>query len=47
MITCQKFSEKRYIRVLGDNIFIPKELKNLNNLSHITVKDFKMFFNNV
>ena len=43
-ITCQTFSKKRYIRVLGDNVFIPKELKKLNNLSHITVKEFKKTF---
>ena len=45
LITCQKFSEKRYIRVLGDDAFIPKEFSNIENLSHITVEEFKKFFN--
>jgi len=45
LITCQKFSEKRYIIVLGDDAFIPKEFSNIENLSHITVEEFKKFFN--
>lgn len=45
VITCQKFSEKRYIRVLGDNPFIPSEFSKLHNLSHITVEEFKKSFN--
>ena len=44
-ITCQKFSEKRYIRVLGENAFIPKEFVNIPNLEHITIEEFKKFFN--
>lgn len=44
-ITCQKFSQKRYIRVLGDNVFIPKEFSNIDNLSHISVEEFKKIFN--
>ena len=44
-ITCQKFSQKRYIRVLGDNAFIPKEFSNIDNLSHITLEEFKKSFN--
>ena len=45
--TCQKFSKKRYIRVIGDNAFIPKEFSRLDNLSHITVEEFKKTFNNL
>ena len=44
-ITCQKFSEKRYIRVLGGNAFIPKEFSKIDNLSHITIEEFKKSFN--
>ena len=45
LITCQKFSEKRYIRVVEeDNPFIPKEFSKLDNLSHITVEEFKKSF---
>jgi hypothetical protein len=43
-ITIQKFPKKRYIRVLGEDIFIPKELKKLPNLTHISVEDFKKSF---
>ena len=43
--TCQKFDKKRYIRVLGDNLFIPKEFSKLHNLTHITVEEFKNTFN--
>ena len=45
VITCQKFHQKRYIRVLGENPFIPKEFANINNLSHITIEEFKKIFN--
>ena len=44
MITCQKFPQKRYIRVLGDNPFIPKEFSKIENLSHITIEEFKKSF---
>lgn len=44
MITCQKYSEKRYIRVVGDNPYIPKELSKINNLTHITIEEFKKSF---
>ena len=44
IITCQKFSQKRYIRVLGDNPFIPKEFLKIENLTHITVEEFKKSF---
>ena len=44
LIVCQKNSNKRYIRVLGDNPFIPKEFSILKNLSHITVEEFKKNF---
>jgi hypothetical protein len=45
IITCQKFSKKRYIRVLGENAFIPKEFSKIDNLSHITIEEFKKSFN--
>lgn len=45
VITCQKFNKKRYIRVLGDNAFIPKEFQNIDNLTHISVEEFKKTFN--
>jgi hypothetical protein len=45
LITCQKFSQNRYIRVLGENAFIPKEFSKIDNLSHITVEEFKKSFN--
>lgn len=38
--TIKKNPEKRYIRVLGDNKFIPKEFEDLLNLTHITVEEF-------
>jgi|TARA_B110000977_G_scaffold133789_1_gene170365 hypothetical protein len=44
IITCKKFAQKRYIRVLGDNPFIPKEFLKIENLSHITTEEFKNFF---
>lgn len=44
-ITCQKFSQKRYIRVLGEHAFIPKELTRIDNLSHISIEEFKKLFN--
>ena len=40
-ITCPKFHKKRYIRVLGDNAFIPKELTKVPNLEHISLAKFK------
>jgi hypothetical protein len=43
-ITIQKFPKKRYIRVLGENVFIPSELSKLDNLTHISVEDFKKIF---
>jgi hypothetical protein len=45
LITCQKFSQNRYIRILGENAFIPKEFSKIDNLSHITVEEFKKSFN--
>ena len=45
LIVCQKNPNKRYIRVVSDNPFIPKEFSVLNNLSHITVEEFKKIFN--
>ena len=44
-ITCQKFSEKRYIRVVQEKEpYIPKEFSKLENLTHITVEEFKKTF---
>jgi hypothetical protein len=43
-ITIQKFSKKRYIRVLGNDVFVPNELSKLQNLTHITTEEFKKFF---
>jgi hypothetical protein len=40
-ITCEKFSKKKYIRVLGENVFIPKEFSKIKNLAHITVEEFE------
>ena len=40
-LTCQNFSQKRYIRVVEEDSYIPKEFSKLNNLSHITVEEFK------
>ena len=45
LITCQKFSKKRYIRVVQEDAFIPKEFSKINNLDHITVEEFKKSFN--
>jgi len=44
-ITCQKFSKKRYIRVLGEPNFIPKEFESIPNIEHISIEDFKKIFN--
>ena len=44
LITCQKFSKKRYIRVLGENGYIPQEFHDLSNMSHINIKNFKDIF---
>lgn len=45
LITCQKFDKKRYIRVLGDDAFIPKEFQKLDNISHISIEEFRKIFN--
>ena len=45
VITIQKFSKKRYIRVVEENAFIPKEFSKLQNLTHISIEDFKKTFN--
>lgn len=44
MITCQKYSQKRYIRVVKEDAFIPREFEKLNNLNHITIEEFKKSF---
>jgi hypothetical protein len=45
IITTKNFSQKRYIRVLGESGFIPKEFSNISNLSHISIEEFKKIFN--
>lgn len=45
VITCQNFSQKRYIRVLGESFFTPPELTKLENVENIHVRDFKKSFN--
>lgn len=43
--TMMKFPHIRYIRVVADkDDFIPKHLKKVNNLEHITVSDFKKYW---
>lgn len=42
--TVQKNSKTRYIRVIAENGYVPKELSKLENLKHITVEDFQNFF---
>lgn len=44
VITIQKFSKKRYIRVVEEGSFIPNEMSNLLNLKHITTAEFKQKF---
>jgi|TARA_B110000908_G_C10071128_1_gene365129 hypothetical protein len=44
-ITCNKYPEKRYIRVLGENAFIPKEFLKINNLEHVSTEEFKKSVN--
>ena len=44
MITCQNFSQKRYIRVLGESFFTPPELTKLENVDNIHIRDFKKSF---
>ena len=43
-ITCQKFPKKRYIRVVGEPNFIPKEFDIIPNIEHISIEDFKQIF---
>lgn len=45
VVTMQKHSNIRYIRVIEDNGFIPKELVHIPNLEHITVAEFKKIYN--
>ena len=37
--------KKRYIRVMQQNGYVPKDLAGFKNLAHITVEDFKKIFN--
>lgn len=40
----QKFSQKRYIRVVEEHTIIPRELQSLSNLQHMTVVEFSKKF---
>ena len=42
--TIQKFQQKRYIRVVDKDTFVPKELSKLGNLAHISTEEFKKSF---
>ena len=43
--TCDAHQGKRYIRIVADDDdFIPKQLKKCTNLSHITVSEFKRYY---
>jgi hypothetical protein len=44
--TINKFPKIRYIRVVGDTMFVPPELTKLKNLEHITLEDFFETFPN-
>jgi hypothetical protein len=45
--TIQKFSKKRYIRVVKEDSFIPKDFQTLSNLEHITVAEFNKKFTTI
>ena len=45
IVTIQNNPEKRYIRVLGENLFTPPELNKVANIEHIHLNDFKKSFN--
>ena len=42
--TIQRFPKKRYIRVIENDGFVPKELSKLPNLEHIDIENFKEKF---
>jgi hypothetical protein len=43
--TCDAHQGKRYIRIVADDDdFVPKQLKKCTNLSHITVSEFKRYY---
>ena len=43
--TCESHAQINYIRIVADNDdFVPKHLKKCNNLSHITVSEFKRYY---
>ena len=43
--TCEAHAQINYIRVVEDkDDFVPKHLKKCNNLSHITVSEFKRYY---
>lgn len=41
VITVTENPEINYVRVIDDDAFVPKEMINIKNLKHITVRDFK------
>jgi hypothetical protein len=43
-IVIKNFPQIRYIRVVDENGFIPKEFSSLENLTHIKVEEFKKIF---
>ena len=47
VVTIQKFSKKRYIRVVEEDSFIPKDFQPLSNLEHITVAEFNKKFTTI
>tara|TARA_B100000683_G_C12505626_1_gene559029 strand:- start:1190 stop:1789 length:600 start_codon:yes stop_codon:yes gene_type:complete len=43
--TCEAHAGVRYIRVVADeDDFIPKQLKKVSNISHITMSEFKRYY---
>ena len=43
--TCDAHQGKKFIRIVSDNDdFVPKQLKKCTNLSHITVSEFKRYY---
>lgn len=43
--TCDAHPGKRYIRIVADgDDFVPKQLKKCTNLSHITISEFKRYY---
>ena len=43
--TCEAHAGTRYIRIVeDDDDFVPKQLKKVSNLSHITVSEFRRYY---